>query len=165
MHLAGALHLTIVKERPGRGGNDRGMVTLSAAFSHDHRRAERALETSAAHAAAARWEAAAMSFASFRRRIEQHMKIEEEVLFPAVEDHGETPLTAILRKGHRDLKVFFDEVDDAIAARDADEVARLLRAVRAFLERHDEKEESELYPAAQEKLAASAEQIARRLTE
>lgn len=54
-------------------------------------------------------------------------------------------LTATLRKGHRDLPVFFDELNDAREAHDD----RIAGAMRALLARHDEKEEAELYPLAQ----------------
>ena len=45
-------------------------------------------------------------------------------LFPAVKGGAETVLTATLRKGHRDLPVFFDELNDALEAHDAEEYAR-----------------------------------------
>ncbi len=140
------------------------MQSIGEAFAHDHRRLEQALDASAAHVEAARWDEVALAFARFRRGIERHMAVEEEVLFPAVEQGAETPLTAILRKGHHDLRVFFDELDDALAARDAEEYRRIAATMRALLERHDEKEEAELYPAAQarlgEKAAAAAERLA-----
>jgi hemerythrin-like domain-containing protein len=92
------------------------------------------------------------------------MDVEEEILFPAVENGTETPLTAILRKGHRDLRVFFDGIEDALNARDAEEYSRIAASMRALLERHDEKEEAELYPAAQARLGADAAAVAGRLT-
>lgn len=116
-----------------------------------------------AHVNAARWNAAADAFAAFRRGIERHMEVEEQVLFPAVEDGAETPLTAILRKGHRDLRAFFDELDDALQARDAEEFRRIAATMQALLARHDEKEEAELYPAAQERLGAGAAAASARL--
>ncbi len=139
------------------------MPSIGEIFAHDHRRIERALEVSAALVDAARWDEAANAFATFRRGIEQHMRVEEQVLFPAVEEGAETPLTAILRKGHRDLRVFFDELDDALKARDADEYGRIAVSIRALLERHDEKEEAELYPVAQARLGAEAAAVATRL--
>ena len=84
------------------------------------------------------------------------MEAEETVLFPAVDGGAETPLTAILRKGHRDLRVFLEELDDALQARDAEEYGRIAKAMMALLARHDEKEETELYPAADELLGANA---------
>ena len=51
-------------------------------------------------------------------------------LFPAVEGGAETVLTATLRKGHRDLPVFFDELNDALEAHDAEEYRRIAGAMR-----------------------------------
>lgn len=141
------------------------MSSIGEAFAHDHRRLEQTLETAVAHARAEQWQAAADAFSIFRRGIERHMAVEEEVLFPAVEDDAETPLTAILRKGHRDLRAFFDEIDDALQARDVEESTRIATTMRALLERHDEKEEAELYPAAQARLRADASAAAARLKE
>jgi hypothetical protein len=66
-------------------------------------------------------------------------------LFPAVK----AVLTATLRKGHRDLPVFFDELNDAFEAHDAEEYGSIAGAMRALLARHDGKDEAELYPLAQ----------------
>ena len=43
-----------------------------------------------------------------------------------------------LRKGHRDLPVFFDELNDALEAHDAEENGLIAGAMRALLTRHDE---------------------------
>ena len=51
-------------------------------------------------------------------------------LFPAVEGGAETVLTATLRKGHRDLPVFFDELNDALEGHDAEEYGRIAGAMR-----------------------------------
>jgi hemerythrin-like domain-containing protein len=139
------------------------MLSIGEAFAYDHRRLEQALEASVADARAGRWEAAAEAFAAFRRGIERHMEVEEQILFPAVEGGAETPLTAILRKGHRDLRAFFDEIDDALQARDAEECTHTAATIKALLARHDEKEEAELYPAAQARLGADAAAVAARL--
>lgn len=130
------------------------MITIGKAFAQDHRRLEAELAGAFGSIEAADWRAASSGFARFRQGIERHIEIEEQVLFPAVENGVETPLTAILRKGHRDLKVFFDEVEDAIHERDQGEALRNISAMRALLELHDKKEEAELYPAAQEQLGA-----------
>ncbi len=132
------------------------MRSIGEAFAGDHRRLERSLAAALEGVRASRWDQASRAFAQFRDGIARHIRAEEEALFPAVEGGAETPLTAILRKGHRDLQVFFAELDDALAERDAQECLRIASAVLALLERHDEKEESELYPAAEAKLGAAA---------
>ncbi len=136
---------------------------LEQAFVRDHRRLEEALDESAASVRAARWDAAAAAFAGFRRRIEEHMALEEQELFPAVDGGAENTLTAMLRKGHRDLRVFFDELNDALEARDVEEFSRIAGSLRGLLARHDEKEEAELYPLAQARLGEHAAVVSARL--
>ena len=70
-------------------------------------------------------------------------------LFPAVEDGAETVLTATLRKGHRDLPVFFDELTDALEAHDAEEYAASPAPCGRCSPVTMSKEEAELYPLAQ----------------
>ena len=41
-------------------------------------------------------------------------------------------LTATLRKGHRDLPVFFDELNDAFEAHDREEYGRIAGAMRVL---------------------------------
>lgn len=131
------------------------MTTIGKAFAEDHRRLEAELSGASSLIEAEDWPAASARFVRFREGIERHIEVEEQVLFPAVENGAEIPLTAILRKGHRDLKVFFDEVEDAILDRDQSEALRIISAMCALLERHDKKEEAELYPVAQERLGTA----------
>ena len=106
------------------------MEDIGKVFAHDHRRLEEALDASRAYVRTAQWDAAPAAFTEFRRGIEQHMEIEEQELFPVVEGGAETALTAMLRKGHRDLRVFFDELDDALEAHDVEEFGRIARTMR-----------------------------------
>ena len=139
------------------------MEDIGKVFAHDHRRLEEALDASGACVRAGQWDAALAAFTVFRRGIEQHMAVEEQELFPVVEGGAETALTATLRKGHRDLRVFFDELDDALGAHDVEEFERIARTMTALLARHDEKEEAELYPAAQARLGERAAVVIRQL--
>jgi hypothetical protein len=85
-------------------------------------------------------------FGSKRYRKSNNRKmLRRRELFPAVK----AVLTATLRKGHRDLPVFCDELNDAFEAHDAEEYGRIAGAMRALLARHDGKDEAELYPLAQ----------------
>ena len=136
-------------------------------LQQDHERLDRMLEDAAQAVQDARWEEAAKTLESFRRGIvEGHMAVEESLLFPAFEaweggeDHA---LTALLRKGHRDLQVFFSEMADAITAHDAEEFGDLLSTVQTILKQHDAKEESEVYPHLAEAVADGGELAAKRL--
>lgn len=132
------------------------MADIGEAFAHDHRRLEQALKQSVDEAEAGNWERAQAVFAAFRDGIERHMNVEEQLLFPVIESGTGMPLIAILRKGHRDLRSFLDEFGDALEVRDSEEYGRIAKSIMALLSRHDEKEETELYPAAQKRLGLAA---------
>lgn len=105
------------------------------------------------------------AFDIFREAIERHMIAEEEVLFPRYESNRtEHALTDILRKGHADLRAFFEELVDALVGQDVDEAAALMGILGQILKHHDEKEESELYPALEGLFAAvEVQQLAHRI--
>ncbi len=118
-------------------------------FSEHHRLLDRLYEDLERHAGTADWSGARRAFAAFRDAIERHMRAEEEVLFPAYESvHGaDNALTGILRKGHRDLRSFFAEIEESLASADKDETQALLGTTRQIIAHHDAREETEFYPA------------------
>ncbi|MHB8310433.1 MAG: hemerythrin domain-containing protein [Metallibacterium sp.] len=126
------------------------MESIEQIMRHDHERLDVLLETGAKAVHEGHWREAADLLQRFRHGlVDGHMVVEETLLFPAFETqpgNAEPALTAILRKGHQDLRVFIQEMAEAIAAHDDEEFAALLRTVRALLKQHDSKEESELYP-------------------
>ncbi len=131
------------------------MERLSEVFQRDHKRWEEVLTEVGRRVAAGEWAPAQAGFASFREGIEKHMAVEEQCLFPALEAQGGSAVNALtetLRKGHRDLRVFFDELQDVMAAHDEEEFGQIAATMRALLHHHDEKEETELYPAVESRL-------------
>lgn len=126
------------------------MSSIDQVMQHDHKRLDMLLESCAKAAQEGRWQDSAELLERFRHGIVNgHMVVEETTLFPAFEaqeggdDH---PLTALLRKGHQDLRVFFEEMAEAISAEDVEEFTGLLSTVQTILKQHDAKEETELYP-------------------
>jgi len=131
--------------------------SIEQIMRHDHERLDVLLEASAKAVREGLWDEAADLLQRFRHGIvDVHMMVEETMLFPAFEardGNDDLPLTALLRKGHRDLRVFFLEMEEAIGARDAEEYSALLSTVQAILKHHDTKEETELYPHLAEALS------------
>ena len=126
------------------------MKSIEPIMRHDHQRLDALLEAAADAVSEQRWQDGAVLLERFRHGIvDGHMVVEETLLFPAFESqpgNADLALTAILRKGHQDLRVFLEEMAEDIAAHDDEEFAALLRTLRALLRQHDAKEESELYP-------------------
>jgi len=127
------------------------MKSIDEIMRGDHERLDALLAASAQAIEGLRWEEGATLLAQFQHDIiENHIAVEESMLFPAFEaqEGGDAnhPLTSLLRKGHKDLRVFFEEMAEAISARDTEEFEGLLSTVQAILKTHDAKEETELYP-------------------
>ena len=126
------------------------MTPIDQIMQQDHERLDQLLEQSAQAVGKDAWQEAAQFLEAFRHGIvDGHMVVEESTLFPAFElqEGGEDhPLTALLRKGHQDLRVFFEEMAEAIADQDAETFDDLLSTVQTILKQHDAKEETELYP-------------------
>lgn len=133
------------------------MTGIQEAFTEDHRRLD-ALFAKAKQGLDGDVTGAAAAFDRFCKAIERHMATEEAHLFPAYEKtHGDdNALTSILRKGHKDLRSFFEEIAEALAHGDTDEAGALMDVVAQILQHHDEKEEAELYPAMTELLSTNA---------
>ena len=130
---------------------------IAEVMQSDHERLDKLLERSAQAVSEGRWSDAAAELETFRKGIvDGHMSVEEELLFPAFENWEggeEHALTALLRKGHSDLKVFFLEMAEAIDQQNAEDFGDLLSSVQTILKQHDAKEESELYPHLAEALS------------
>jgi hemerythrin superfamily protein len=137
------------------------MTTIQEAFTRDHRRLDTLFER-AEQDLGGDWADCVSAFTIFREAIERHMKTEEAWIFPAYEKKygNDNPLTSILRKGHKDLRAFFDEIAEAIVGQDVDEAKGLVGVVAQILKHHDEKEEAELYPVVAELLGADAPSVA-----
>ncbi len=124
-------------------------TSLIEGFTRHHRALDRAFEGTRCAVDNGDFAQARADFQGFRDAIERHMRAEETWLFPAYEaQHGQdNPLTSILRKGHRDLRGFFDEIAEALSEGDGDEGTALIGTVGQILHHHDDKEEQEFYPA------------------
>ncbi|MEY2340690.1 hemerythrin domain-containing protein [Acidithiobacillus sp. IBUN Pt1247-S3] len=136
-------------------------------MQHDHERLDKLLAETEIAVEKGHWQEAETLFQGFRKGIVgAHMTIEEYLLFPAFERWSQDeqhPLTALLRKGHQDLRVFFAEIEDSLQQHDTEEFADLLSTVQIILKQHDAKEESELYPYLDEALPGQGDFVRQKI--
>lgn len=121
------------------------------ALAWDHDRLD-ALDEAAFHALATGDAPKARSlFAAFARGLERHIRFEEELLFPVVEERaGFSPdagPTAVMRFEHIEIRARLAEVEAALAT-SSSSPARARAQLHAILEDHNLKEEQLLYPLA-----------------
>ena len=88
---------------------------------------------------------------TIRSALENHAKLEEKVLFPALEHalgRDDGPL-AVMEAEHSQIAALFSRID---GARDEDNVPMLTKELTRLLINHFSKEESNLFPKADELL-------------
>lgn len=124
------------------------MMTITAFLTDDHRHADKLFAAVAQHAARRDWHACEQQLVAFRGAFESHLKIEEQVLFPAFEQASGFTAgpTAIMRREHEQMLEKLDAVGAAIVARDAERFHAFAEPFSALMAAHSAKEENVLYP-------------------
>lgn len=102
------------------------------------------------------------------RRLRRHLRIEEEVLFGAVDrvvQDPRYPITATLRREHDVLRELLADCEHALAAGNRAGAAGNLRELEVSLRLHEHKEAQVLYPMAEHALGNDPQAIALLLDE
>lgn len=89
-------------------------------------------------------------FGEFRKRLERHIRWEEEHLFPDVgrrEPWIEGGPIRVMKEEHRQIKEFLAQADDSLAAGASAEAREAVEDMKRVLIGHNQKEETILYPA------------------
>lgn len=133
---------------------DQGARTVTDFLQTDHRRLDGLWEEYQRGLRSGNLAEAQTRFAEFALGLRRHIRMEENVLFPAFEERsgmrGMGP-TAVMRSEHREIQALLEGIMGALAG--AGDSAAAPRAVQeqaealyALLQSHDDKEESVLYP-------------------
>lgn len=116
----------------------------------DHRRLGAILDRVTAVIGSGAFADAPGDFADFACGLDRHIRAEEEVLFPTFEEA--TGMTAgptrVMREEHTEIRRLIGDVTSALTGMDAGTAHHALAALRGVLTGHDQKEESVLYPVA-----------------
>ena len=92
------------------------------------------------------WSEARREFGQFRTALEEHLRIEEDFMFPSFEafTRAQGGPTAAMRDEHREIGRFLDAIEGLIG--DEQPIGEIVTAFEGLLERHNAKEERGLYP-------------------
>lgn len=135
------------------------METISSYMQQDHVFIDGIAERAAAAAAARDWDGFAREGTEFLQRLRQHIQVEERLLFPAFEEG--TGMTAggpsvQMRVEHEQMAPILQQMDAALAARDATGFQLSTKALFDILVPHNQKEEQMMYPMLDEAAGAEA---------
>jgi len=110
------------------------------------------------------WEEAATAFAHFHDAMIRHFRMEEEILFPALQSAGGPagPVQIMLME-HAQMKDLFEQMAAALTEKDTQDYGGISETLLIVMQQHNHKEEQILYPIADHILAAQREALLGRM--
>ena len=91
--------------------------------------------------------------------LRRHIYFEEELLFPALHEVGLVPPLVVMRQEHGEIWAIMDALTDGLTSGvDGSHLRKLVDRLVAQLHEHNEKEEAVIYPAADQMIAAPAQE-------
>ncbi len=138
----------------------------NAFFTDDHRMCDEAWATLEAALSDGDGKRAVALWADFDAKMKRHLAMEEEVLFPALEDatgmHNVGPV-AVMRHEHGQMRGLLSEMGRLNGLGEFESVLNQGDTLLMLISQHNAKEEGILYPMADEALGDQWEALAGRL--
>lgn len=138
------------------------MTRIGEFMAADHRHCDDAFARAEEAAAGGDWSAAGAAFETFLAAMARHLAMEEQLLFPAFEEatgmSGSGP-TEIMRTEHSQMRALFDQMKNAVASRDGNQVLGLCETLLVLMQQHNIKEEAMMYPMLDQALGAHAGEL------
>ncbi len=124
------------------------METISSYMEKDHKRCDDFFADAEQAVSEQNWELAKGQFDRFHKAISRHFSMEEEELFPALEEAAGGPMgpTQVMRMEHEQMRGLFAEMEKALAAQDADAFLGAAETLLILMQQHNAKEEQIVYP-------------------
>lgn len=138
------------------------MPIISDYMSGEHKACDEAFARAEESVAKGDWAAAEAGFKTYKRAMDRHLAMEEEVLFGAFEEEtgmsGAGP-TEVMRQEHVQMRGLIDEMKTAVNAKDANEYLGLAETLLVLMQQHNLKEEGMLYRMMDQVLASQAGEL------
>lgn len=138
---------------------------VSYYLTDDHSRCDHLLGACESALAAKDWTAADEAFPALRDAILRHFSMEEEILFPEIEERS--PVAAgpagVMRMEHQQMRQLLMELELALAQRSRDICLGAVETFNMLAQQHNAKEEGILYPLADDVLSAGADALIARM--
>jgi iron-sulfur cluster repair protein YtfE (RIC family) len=130
---------------------NRQSASVNVYLEADHRRLDRLMEACRSLAASGDMKGAGARYAEFRTGLRRHIRIEEDLLFPAFDRAsglGDGGPTTVMRYEHAEIQRLLELIRELFEAEDASpvEFEKLRSQLAAILDEHGLKEERILYP-------------------
>ena len=143
-------------------------LSLKEFFTLDHRRCDEKWAEVEAAVQAGDVELEKEKWRTFQSQMLRHLRMEEEVMFPAFEQasgmtHGGP--TFVMRSEHEQMRGLIEQMGTAADGDDYEELVELGDTLLMLIQQHNQKEEQMLYPMAERALTADWAKILAKLIE
>ena len=133
------------------------MTSISRYMRADRRYCDGLLDLIEPLGRSGRWGEVQQALLAFRCALEQHLKREERVLLPAIEEaYGSSEALLAMCRENDNVRGLLTAADAASSRHDAQALSAVLSKLRVVMEQHNLHEESVLYPLADALLADRA---------
>lgn len=133
------------------------MSSFTAPLQQHHKHCDRDFSAAEERLRQGDWESGAAAFRVLRQALETHFGVEEDLLFPAFEQHSgqRNGPTRVMCNEHVQMRSLLWQIDEAIAARDEKDCLGSLETLLILMQQHNVKEENILYPMCETALAGT----------
>lgn len=140
------------------------MPSIGQFLGDDHRRCDNYFLAAERAVDAQDWGAAQHAFRDFHQAIEQHLAMEEQVLFVAYEAlAGTAGPSRVMRREHEQMRTLFADLARAVEERAGAEFLGLSETLLLLMQQHNMKEEQMLYPLCDRLLASGRDELIARM--
>jgi uncharacterized protein (DUF2249 family) len=143
-----------------------GPRSISAFLGEDHQRCDGLYAEAEAAALAGNAKRAASLFAMFETGMTRHLTMEEEGLFPQLDQRmgfsGQGP-TAVMREEHDQMRGLLARMREAVQAGDLTSFADGCETLLILMQQHNMKEEEVLYPLMDQVFAGEEDSLLKQL--
>ena len=143
------------------------MVKISQSLTEDHRRIDQIFIDIEQVITKSAWDEAWSITNSFDQMMEHHFAIEEECLFPAIEQataSASAPVR-VMTMEHDQIRYLINVLRSAIAEKSRENGLSACETLLIMIQQHNTKEENVLYPMADTTVQSLELEISRRLLE
>jgi hemerythrin-like domain-containing protein len=141
------------------------MDDIRTTLTDDHRRCDELFARTEKTVAQRNWAQADRDFSGFIAAMENHLRFEEESLFPALEQatgSSDGP-TQVMRLEHGQMRALFKDMGEGIGTQDKNRYLGLSETLLILMQQHNMKEEHILYRMADQALGNKASALVARL--
>lgn len=143
------------------------MRSIESFMAQDHKACDDRFARAEAAVGSGDWATAASEFDAFRKAMERHFEMEENVLFSAFEDRTGMAggPTMVMREEHEQMRGVLAALGEAVGTQDTDEYLGQAETLNILMQQHNIKEEQVLYRMMDEHLAAEADALLARFAD